>query len=155
MAWLRVIDRRLEMAERILIVVLFVALIGVAVAALVARNLLNLPHQRLLEAIPMLVLWLTLAGSLMAIKEQRHIRLELLRQMSGRWRQAIFRAVQLFAAGVTALLLAASLQFVHSEIALFGPSGWLLAAMPLFFALASLRFVLQAVQGAPDDRRAP
>jgi TRAP-type C4-dicarboxylate transport system permease small subunit len=137
------IDDVLERVETFLAVVLFAALALSMLVTITARNLLGLSFQKLLELTPVMVLWLALVGSTLALKHQRHIKLELLlRHCSPALRRQAARLRSGFGLALSLLLGWAALTFVRSEIAIFGPWGWLAAALPLFFAQVAFRCLL-------------
>ena len=116
---------------------------------IVSRNLFHLSFQKTLETAPILVLWLALIGSTLALKQRRHIKLDLLlRFCSPRWRLAAHKATSLFGIAVMGILLAAAVQFVRNEIAIFGPWGWTSIIFPLFFAVALFRYVVRLLNSA-------
>ena len=151
---LRGLDGLLAAAEKVLAVLLSVALVLVVAAAVVARNLLQIPSQNLLEAAPILVLWLALVGASLALRSDRHIRLELVMRFApptARWVARLL--VGLFGTAVMTLLCVAAFGFVHGEIELFGPRGWAGVIFPLFFAAAAFRCLLKAVAAVIDPEK--
>jgi TRAP-type C4-dicarboxylate transport system permease small subunit len=131
-----------------------VLLVLTLVAGLVARHLLRIPSQSLLEAAPVLMLWLALIGASLALGQRRHIRLELLMRFAPEGGRVLARLwVGLFGAATMGLLGWSALHFVRDEIALFGPKGWAAAIFPLFFAVATLRCLLQAAAARTDAEK--
>uniref|UniRef100_UPI003568278E TRAP transporter small permease subunit n=1 Tax=Desulfosarcina sp. TaxID=2027861 RepID=UPI003568278E len=109
---------------------------------ILSRNFLHIPSHKFFEAGPNLVLWLALLGASLALKGQRHNRLELfLRYCSGRIRWWAAVAVNLFGALVMGILLITSFEFVNNEIAMFGDWGWLAMIFPFFFSVAGFRYL--------------
>jgi TRAP-type C4-dicarboxylate transport system permease small subunit len=52
-----------------------------------------------------------------------------------------------------AVLFFAAVGFVENELAMFGPKGWAAVILPVFFALAAFRFLIQFLDqlvGTPD-----
>ena len=73
---------------------------------ILSRNLFNYASQQVLETLPVLVLWLALIGSTLALKKQRHIKIELLlRFCSRRIRYMAHIATGLFGMVVMGILL--------------------------------------------------
>ena len=102
---------------------------------IVARNLLNVSYQVILEISPALVLWLALLGSTLALKYQRHIRLELfIRFLSPPLRRAARCAASVFGTVVMGILFVASFSFLENETVMFGYRGWVAIILPIFFA---------------------
>jgi TRAP-type C4-dicarboxylate transport system permease small subunit len=136
------LDDALVLIEKSVIVACFALLVFLIVFNILSRNILHLPSHQIFEAGPRLVLWLALLGASLALKQQRHIRLEvLLRYCSRRVRLWAAVAVDLFGAAVMGILLMASFAFVSNEIAMFGMWGRLSVIFPIFFGLAALRYL--------------
>ena len=145
---IQTIDDILAACEKVLVVVLFVALVGLIVFNIITRNLFHVSFQKILEIAPAFVLWLALMGSTLALKSQRHIRLELLlRFCSPPVRRIAGIITGIFGMTVMGILFYASFGFVQNEIAIFGRWGWLSVIFPLFFALACFRYFTQVING--------
>ena len=153
---LRKIDSGLAVVEKIIAVVLFFALVASIGVNIVARNMFHTSFQFLLEIGPALVLWLALIGSTLALRENRHINIELLlRFCPPRLTVLAGRLCALFGMGVMALLGYAALEFVTNEVAIFGARGWLAVVFPAFFAIAFFRFFTQVVMPVKRNAGAP
>lgn len=140
------LDDALEVLERGVIVLLFSALVILISFNIFSRNLLHVSFQSLLELSPALVLWLALIGSTLAMKKERHIKLEiLLRFCSASIRRLARVATSLFGLGVMGVLFFASLEFVTNEISIFGGAGYVSVIFPVFFILVSFRYVLRLI----------
>ena len=146
MHWLTKLDDRLEFAEKALIVILFSSLILLICFNIITRNLFDYSFQRIMEAAPGIVLWLALFGSTLALKQNRHIKLEIFVRYLGR-RGQCFARIFSSVVGLTIMgvLFIASIEFVKNEIQIFGRIGWISMAIPMFFLLASFRYALQMV----------
>lgn len=151
------IDNFLVRIERRLAVALYVMLIVLICTTIVGRNLLQMTSHRLMELAPTVVLWLALVGATLALKEQRHIRIELLLRFLPPGGQRVAVALtSLFGIGVCGVLTYAAVSFVYNEIILFGPWGWLSVCFPLFFLVVFLRFGLRFLhQCQPFPRNEP
>jgi TRAP-type C4-dicarboxylate transport system permease small subunit len=153
MEWFNKIDNGLEKIERALAVILFTLLIGMICGNIFARNVLHISSYRFLELAPAVVLWLALVGATLALKHQRHIKIELLLRFLPRALQTLAVSLtSLFAMGVCAVLTYAGIAFVRNEIVLFGARGWLAGCLVLFFALACFRFALRLLQPWSRDQ---
>ena len=149
---LRKIDTWLAAAEKITTVALFFALVGSIAINIVARNIFHTSFQTLLEIGPALVLWLALIGSTLALRENRHIKIELLLRFCPPRLNAIAgRVCGAFGMVIMALLGYSSLEFVTNEVALFGARGWLAVVFPLFFTIAFFRFFTQVLSPVQID----
>ena len=135
------IDDGLATVEKCLAVVLYTMLILMIGFNILSRNLFNYASQQALEMLPILVLWLALIGSTLAIKQQRHIKIELLlRFCSRRIRFMAHIATDLFGMVVMGILLWVSLDFTINEVDMFGPWGLVSIIFPLFFSISFFRY---------------
>ncbi len=150
------LDALLAAAEKALAVLLTFLLVVTMAAGVAARHLLRIPSQGLLEIAPVLMLWLALIGGSLALRQRRHIRLELLMRFAPpAWRVAARVAVGVFGAALMGLLAVSAFHFVRDEIAIFGPRGWTAAIFPLFFLVASFRCLLQAATARTEPEKSP
>ena len=76
-------DDTLEIIGRTVVIFLFSALVLMITTNIVARNLFGVSYQKILEVSPGIVLWLALIGATLALKRQRHIKLEILLRYAG------------------------------------------------------------------------
>lgn len=149
--FLEKLDALVATVEKGLVVCLFLALAALIVFNIVSRNLFHLSFQRLLEIPPVLVLWLALLGSSLALRTQGHIRLELVvRHLPPALQRLAAAATGIFGVAVTGTLFWASFAFVRNEVAIFGAWGWLGTIFPLFFAVSCFRFLHLALRGGGD-----
>jgi TRAP-type C4-dicarboxylate transport system permease small subunit len=138
-------DDTLALIEKSAIIICFALLVACVLIGILSRNVLHLPLHRLFESAPNLVLWITLLGASQALKQQRHIRLELfLRYCSNRFRHWAARLVNFFGAMVMAVLLVSSVEFVNNEIAMFGRWGVMAIIFPIFFMSTGFRYLAAA-----------
>lgn len=154
--WIDKIDNGLEKLERALAVGLFCLLIGLICVNIFSRNILHRVSHQMIEFTPTIVLWLALVGATLALKHQKHIKIELLlRFMSHRGRRAATVLTSLFAMGICGVLAIAAVPFVRNEIVIFGARGWAAVCFPLFFAAAFFRFGLRLLHvfGAAKGER--
>ena len=141
MRFIKQIDDLLEKIEKVLAVFLFSGLSLLITFNILSRNIFDYSFEKIFETAPVLVLWLALVGSSLALKKRRHIKLELLL----RYCPAICRyysnyAVSFFGMAVTGILFYSSLQFVSNEVQIFGNKGFFSVIFPLFFALSFFRY---------------
>ena len=145
------LDDTLARIEKCVIVLCFTLLVAAVLFGILSRNLFHLPSHRIFESAPSLVLWMAPLGASLALKQRRHIRLELvLRYCSQTVREWSGRVVNLFGAAVMAGLLITSIAFVRNEIAMFGGWGWLAIIFPIFFGATAFRY-LAALMVSPDS----
>lgn len=137
------LDDTLARIEKCVIVLCFALLVAAVLFGILSRNLFHLPSHRLFESAPSLVLWMALLGASLALKQRRHIRLELvLRYCSQTVRTWSGRVVNLFGAAVMVGLLITAVEFVHNEMAMFGGWGWLAIIFPIFFGSTAFRYLV-------------
>jgi len=140
------IDDTLEIIEQAIIIFLFSALVLMIITNIVARNLIGVSYQKILEISPGIVLWLALIGATLALKKQRHIKLEILLRYAGQRTRRLARLLgSLFGMVVMGFLFAASLTFVKNEMAIFGLQGGSAVVFPLFFILSFFRCLLSGL----------
>ena len=155
MHWLTKLDDTLALVEKALLVFLFSSLILLISFNIISRNLFNYSFQRVLEAAPGTVMWLALIGSTLALKQNRHIKLEIVLRYLGRRARSFARIFSgLVGLSIMGILFVASIEFVNNEIQIFGIIGWISVVFPSFFMLASFRYALQVVSAfrSADDR---
>jgi TRAP-type C4-dicarboxylate transport system permease small subunit len=140
--FIKKMDDTLALLEKSVIIFCFLALVCFVLFDILSRNFFHLPALRIIETAPGLVLWIALLGASHALKQGRHIRLELLlRYASGRFRYGSARVTNLFGAAVMTVLLLTSFGFVRNEIAMFGIWGGTAVIFPIFFASAGFRYL--------------
>ncbi len=145
--WISTIDDGLEKAERAVAVVLLSLLIAMICINILGRNIFHWTSHVLLELSPTVVLWLALVGATLALKHQRHIKIELLlRILPLPARRLATMLTRLFAMAVCGLLTWASVIFVSNEVVLMGAKGWLAVCYPIFFSIAFLRFSIDLLE---------
>ena len=144
MTHLRKIDDLLERFENQLVVLLFIGLILSILVNIISRNFFHTSYAKILEISPALVLWLALAGSSLSLKDNRHIKLELmLRFVPVKWRTAANMLTSIFGMTVMGILFFASFRFVKNEITIFGAGAWFSIIFPWFFSIACFRFFIR------------
>jgi TRAP-type C4-dicarboxylate transport system permease small subunit len=141
MNYIKRIDDYLERIEKYIIIFLCSMLVLLVTANILSRNIINHSFEDLQETVPALVLWLSLAGSSLALKKRRHIKIEfLLRFCPSICRQYANYLVSFFGMGVMGLLFYSSVLFLKNEIHIFGYKGLFSIIFPLFFAISFFRY---------------
>ena len=145
------LDRLGKLIEDSLLVSLLVALIFIATAQIVARNVFGTGLAWSDESTRLLVLWLAMAAAIAASRDDRHIAIDVLsRFLSGASLATVRLVVALFTSGVCALLCWHAARFVNDarvfeDVLLGGAPAWLLQViMPVAFAVMALRYLLHA-----------
>ncbi len=156
MGYIKKIDDYLALFEKSVVVILYWGLILLIAFNIFTRNIFNFSVQKILEIAPAFVLWLALAGATLALRKQRHIKLELLlRFCPERIRFWAHIASCVFGMTVMGVLLWVSLGFVKNEITIFGLRGWISVVFPLFFSISFFRFgaeIIYLSAGSNKDR---
>jgi len=144
MRFIRKFDEFLAVFEKSLVVVFFSALILLITFNVISRNLFQISFQKILEISPSLVLWLALIGSSLALRNQRHIKLEiLLRFCSDKFKAFAIISGTAFGMTVMGILFWVSIEFVRNEIVIFGKWGFISIIFPMFFAISFFRYFIQ------------
>jgi TRAP-type C4-dicarboxylate transport system permease small subunit len=147
MKLLRKADRLCAIIERAAIVVLFTSLVALIFFNIVSRSVFQASFHKILEIVPAIVLWLALIGASVALREGRHIKIELfLRFLPESTRHRARRVSAVFGMAVMGTLFQAAAKFVGNEIAIFGWIGGISIIFPIFFALSFLRYLIQAIE---------
>ena len=156
------INRLISRLEDSLLIGLVAALLLVAVAQIVLRNALG---EGLLWAEPAMrvaVLWIAMIGAMVACREGGHIKINLLEVYArGSARRLIGALANLGACLTCAALAYASWLFVSYErmdgmtTFLNLPAWWFESILPVGFAVMTLRFLRDALAGAPPVDEAP
>jgi TRAP-type C4-dicarboxylate transport system permease small subunit len=152
-------DRLGRLLETVLLGIVLVAMIGLAAAQVLLRGSLGSSLAWADEALRLLVLWSAMLGALAATRDNVHLRIDLLsRFLPGVWRRAMAVFVELFAAGVSALLAWYSWRFV-AESREFGdqvlgdwPAWPFQAILPAAFALIAYRYLRGLPRHFRDSR---
>lgn len=147
------LDKLHKVEDSILAILLF-GMIVLASSQIFLRNLFD---SGLVWADPLLrimVLWIGLLGALAATRENKHIRIDLLKRfLSVKMRVIVKIFNNLFASVITALLAYHSIRFVimeyeaKSEVLMNIPAWMMESILPVAFALMSVRFVIHFIIG--------
>ncbi len=141
---LKTLDRMLEKAESGMLVLLFSALIILMTLNIVQRNIFGQSSQLILEFLPTMVMWISLLGASLALRQGKHIRMELLvRFLPPRTQLTLQRFIGAFGACVMGIGFYLSLDFMAGEMKIFGLRGYLSSIIPFFFAISCFRYLLQ------------
>ena len=147
------IDRGLDRAEGILIVLLLGLMIGIAFLQIVLRNLFATGLSWADALVRNLVVWVGFIGAALATREGKHITIDLiLRGLPQRAKGVIERLTYLFSFGICGLLTFAAIKFIRNEALMgsrtFGeiPTWVPGLILPATFALMTFRFGLRALK---------
>ncbi len=142
----------LRRVEDGLLALLLTAMISVAAAQVVLRNLFDTGLFWGDSAVRVMVLWVAMIGAMVASRNDEHIRIDIAgRYITGKLRPLLARAVHAFTAAVLVIFAWYSFQFVHFEyvdqtIAFGVVPAWLCEAiMPVGAGVMALRYVLHTI----------
>ncbi len=153
------LSARLASFEDALLVILLSTIVLTAGGQIVMRNLFNSGLPWADSMVRVLVLWLSLVGAVIATRERQHIGIDVLVRFLpadlARWLQ---RVISLFAAAICSLIALASVFLVQLEredgqLAFAQVPVWICELIiPIAFAAMAIRFLLQIVLPAPDNK---
>jgi len=150
---LRKIDDTIQKVEKTLIALIFVLLILLLFFNIVSRNFFHKSYNFILELAPLLVVWLSFLGASLALKQNRHIKLDILfRYISPKTQYALRSFCAVVGIVIMGVLALSSFVFVYSEIEMFGDKGWGAIIFILFFIISSFRFLLIGLQSIINYR---
>ncbi len=140
------------MLEDALLVIGVAALVLIAAAQIVLRNVFSVGLVWGDGALRLLVLWLALLGAIAASRDHKHIAIDLVdRLLSPIWRRGAAVLRYLITSGVCAALAWYSWVFVRDSRefgdTLLGdwPAWWFQIIMPVAFVLIAYRYLLRAL----------
>lgn len=147
--------RALARVQDAVLVVLLVMLILMTGGQILARNLFGTGVADMDSIARLLVLWLGMTGAMIASRDRKQIKIDILtHRLSGRARRAARTVVDIFTAVVCGLVAWHSVRFVALEweagsIGVAGIPSWLAASiLPLAFTLIAVHYLLYAVGSA-------
>lgn len=154
--------KRLAWLENSLLVILLTVLVSLAGLQILLRNVWD---SGLSWGDPMLrvtVLWVGLLGALVATRDDKHIRIDLLsRYLPPRLQTISHLVTELFSAAICALLAYHGARFAYfdweANITAFAtvPAWVCETILPLGFGLMALRFLLSALSGQTRSQPPP
>ncbi len=156
--------QRLEKAGRTVedavLVVILSGMILLAFGQIVARNFFSFGFIWSDELLRMLVLWIAVAGAVAASRTDKHINIAVLdRFLSPKLNDRVKIIVDLFTAGVCAVVTWYSISFVHTsyeyeEVLLGNVPAWLpQLVLPVGFGLISWRYLLASLKRLAEQVR--
>jgi TRAP-type C4-dicarboxylate transport system permease small subunit len=147
---LRRLQQILHRLEDLIIAGLLTATMGLALYQIVLRNVMGAGIVWGDILIRLMVLWLGMAGAMVATRQRKHISVDLVtRYLSAGWRRAAESLTTLFAGAICLIAFYTSLQFVISERA-FGslafaqvPYWVCVSILPAAFLVIAVRYLIQ------------
>ena len=135
------------------LVLLVVCLLVLTCGQILVRNLFSITFLGTESLVRHLVLWIGLAGALVATRLDKHIRIDAaLRLLPARARTIILGCADFFSTVLCVYLAYIAIRFVLDErafgtTAFFAIPAWIAQlCFPLVFGLMALRFLLQGVR---------
>lgn len=152
------LGRWFSRAEDFLLALVLGIMIVLAVTQIIQRNIWGSGFVWTDELLRILVLWLTMLGSIIASRVDNHIRMDLLLKLvSPLWQQRLRRIVNCCTSLACGVLTVVSARFVAME-AEFGslllgnyPSWWFQIILPVGFFLISWRYMLLLFWPASEE----
>ncbi|MCF6263657.1 MAG: TRAP transporter small permease [Xanthomonadales bacterium] len=142
------------LAENTLLVSILISMILLAAAQIFLRNIFDFSLFWADEMLRLLVLWLTLAGAMVASRMDKQIRIDVLdRFMSAKWQKLNRIFINFFTAAVCALFSWHSARFVmasyeYGDTLLRDTPAWLLQIiLPIGFGLMAYRYLVFVFRG--------
>jgi len=157
-ATLKKIEKRLSQFEDGLLVLLLLGIIFTSVAQIVMRNFFSSSLSWADGGLKMAVLWLTLVGSVVAARENRHLNIDVLSKFLPKAISDVLnRLMQFIAAIVCVILVKYSIEFVMLAVEFEDkflneyPLWIFQSILPIGFGLMALRFSLNAIRSQPEQ----
>ena len=142
-----------QAAEDAVLVIVLTAMILLAAAQIVMRNLFDFGFIWTDEMLRMLVLWIAVSGAVAASRTDKHINIAVLdRFLPEKILLAVKIIVDLFTAGVCLVVTWYSIQFVstsyeYQDVLLGSVPAWILQlVLPVGFGLISWRYFLFSIK---------
>jgi len=144
--------RIVRLLENSILIFLLAAMIVVAVGQIVSRNVFGIGISWGDPLLRILVLWVGLAGAIVATRENHHISVNALARLLPRRLQVVNHILMnLFASAVSGLIAYHSARFVYFEleahtVAFAGVPAWVCQLiMPIAFSAMAVRFLALSV----------
>jgi TRAP-type C4-dicarboxylate transport system permease small subunit len=156
--WLERLDTTVGRLEKALMVFFLGVMILTAFAQIALRNFVGVGLSGSESLVRYLVLWVGFIGASLAVREGRHITIEVFNLRSATAGRSYLTAFsQLCAAAVCLAMTWAAVKFVRDDAQIghrtfLDLPTWILEMIiPVAFAIMSLRFLLRAIRVLRDD----
>jgi TRAP-type C4-dicarboxylate transport system permease small subunit len=148
------LDKLGRIGEDAVLVIILGAMILLAAAQIVMRNVFNFGFIWSDEALRMLVLWVALAGAVAASRSDKHINVAILnRFLPAKIRYVVKIVIHLFTAAICGIVTWHSIQFVqtsreYGDLLMGNVPAWLpQLILPIGFGLICYRYSLFVIDG--------
>tara|TARA_B100001094_G_C18037157_1_gene723131 strand:+ start:352 stop:816 length:465 start_codon:yes stop_codon:yes gene_type:complete len=141
-----------HMFENFLLVFFIGSIIVFSAGQIIVRNIFDLSYTFVDPLIRHLVLWTGLWGSLVATREEKNLRIEILHFTSKPVKKSMTFVGQTISFGVCSLLTYHAMRFVEDEYTYGGiafaslPSWSVLLIFPIVFFFLSVRFLILSIK---------
>jgi len=149
-----------ELVEDSIVVLLFAAIVVIALLQIILRNLFDGGFSWATPALGILLLWLTLSGAVVAARKGNHIAINVLSHNLSPYQECLVRTVtNVFTAFICAVIAYYSVLFVQMdyemESTLFADvPAWVgELILPISFSLLAVRYGIAAVDQAHKLKR--
>ena len=157
MTFLRALERLLVRVETVLLVVFLGAMVLLAFAQVVMRNVFDAGFLWGDPIVRQMVMWSGFMGAAIAASQDRHISIDALTKfLKGRVKDIVHVITSLFASAVCFYLAQAAWVFMQDERhsggeLISGIPSWIgLSIIPFGFGLLTIHFALSAIEHAGD-----
>jgi TRAP-type C4-dicarboxylate transport system permease small subunit len=154
MKFLYFLDRHISRLEQILIAALLTVMILMAFSQIVLRNFFATGIAWGDSLVRYLVVWVGFIGAAIAVKEDKHITIDVLSRQITRVGESTIQAISHFSSAVICGLLTwAGIKFIWLEAQMGGTAFFNLPVwvpeliIPVTFGLMSLRYTLRLISG--------
>jgi TRAP-type C4-dicarboxylate transport system permease small subunit len=154
MKFLYFLDRYISRLEQILIAALLTVMILMAFSQIVLRNFFSTGIAWGDSLVRYLVVWVGFIGAAIAVKEDKHITIDVLSRWITRGGESTIQAISHFSSAVICGLLTwAGIKFIWFEAQMGGTAFFNLPIwvpeliIPVTFGLMSLRYTLRLISG--------
>jgi TRAP-type C4-dicarboxylate transport system permease small subunit len=154
MKFLYFLDEHISRLEKILIAVLLTVMILMAFSQIVLRNFFATGIAWGDSLVRYLVVWVGFIGAAIAVKEDKHITIDVLSRQITRVGESTIQAISHFSSAVICGLLTwAGIKFIWFEAQMGGTAFFNLPVwvpeliIPVTFGLMSLRYTLRLISG--------
>jgi len=148
------LDSVIEWTEGWLVCLILAEMILLAFAQVILRNIFSFGYAWIEELLRVSVLWVGFLGASLAIKQERHINIDVLsRTIPEQYKPVLKTIINLVLFGVCLTLLLASVEYIRvekefGEISdqLHAPVWILQLIFPFLFGLGCFRFTVQTIE---------
>jgi len=136
----------LEKIEDIFLIFLFLSLLCLSILQIILRNFFSTSIFYIENITRYLVLWIGLLGASIAIKEEKHISINILPVLiSRKWNLILNTIINLFSFIICIFLTYAAIKFIKDEYCISHYTLFAEIILPLVFPLMAIRFLSKSI----------